>query len=173
MRKALSGILLGILSLMFIVTTAGSSNAAMDDGDVNNVSIGLIGYNARGADTSSNRNKEFVDLNVSANTNVNDLVITDRWGHSKGHIGSAGQCNSYKITDVGSLDHTVTLRVYVGEGSNAMSSDGKYVYRYMNSPESCGWHGHFIDNLGDRIWISKDGDSESSVFNFENGYTVN
>lgn len=171
MRKALSGILLGILSLMFIVTTAGSSNAAVDDGDVNNVAIDLIGYNARGNDTWFNRNKEFVDLKITAdNTNVDGLVITDAWGHDENHTGLAGQCNSYKISGVGVLNNGVTLRVYVGTGSAATS--GSYVYRYMNSSLDCGYRGHFINNLGDRIWISKDGDSESKSFNFENGYTV-
>ena len=161
MRKALSGIVLAILSIMFITFTTGSSNA-----DVPGLQIGAIGYNARGADTWFNRNKEYVDIkNISSDVmNLNGLVIEDNWAHTD---TSDSKCNTYTVGNV-VLNPNETLRVYIGNGTPAVS--GTYHYVYVGSKPGCGYRGHIINNLGDTIWISKGGVSESKSFSFENGY---
>ena len=178
MRKALSGILLGILSFMFIILTTGTSNA-----DVAGLKVTRVGYNAVGADTYMNRNSEYVDITASVTTDVKDLIVTDSWGHVNNADGVG--CNAYKVTTlpggVGSTDGTGTgtfllanhtLRVYVGYGRPAASDS--YHYLYMNSDyRQCGYNGHFINNMGDTLWITK-GTTESDSFSFDirRGYYV-
>lgn len=166
MKKILSALMVAA-STLAVVGIASASNAATLD-DVPGLAIGTIGYNARGNDTWFNRNKEFVDVkNVSDESlSVKDLVIEDAWAHAD---NSASTCNTYTVGDV-TLGAGETLRVYVGRGTAA--SSGSYHYAYMDSNPACGYHGHFINNLGDRIWIKKNGHAESKSFNFENGYTV-
>jgi len=166
MRKALSGIALAVLSLAFIAFTNGNANATVDSEDLE---ITQIGYNARGNDTRFNRNKEFVDIkNVGkSDANLEGFVLEDDWGHNtKGNT-----CNRYDVQDV-TLKPNQTLRIYVGDGTP--TSNDSYVYRYVNSPSHCGYHGHFLNNLRDTVWFTKKG---SRVFHksydFENGYTVN
>lgn len=179
MRKIISGLLMAVLALMFIAFTTGSSNAAT--GDVASLSIGTVGYNAVGADTFFNRNREFVDVVATSNTDVKDLVVTDSWGHFNNANGVG--CNAYKVTNflggVGAIDGTGTgtflpaghtLRVYVGSGVPAVNGTMHYVY--MNSHPTCGYHGHFINNLGDVLWISLGGNDESKTFNMHAGYYV-
>lgn len=168
MRKALSGILLGILSLMFIVTTAGSSNAAIP-----NLRITEIGYNARGADVEGNRNKEYVDIKNVASTAVsipvNGLKIQDQWARKT--TNNVKNCNTYMVNENLVLDQNETLRVYVGYGVPNFS--GTTHFRYMNSSQDCGYNGHFINNLGDTLWVTLGENVMAKSFNFENGYTVN
>jgi hypothetical protein len=174
MRKALSGILLGILSLMFIVTTAGSSNA-----DTVNVGLSIteIGYNARGVDSWGNRNKEYIEIKfvgtVANSIDLEGVEIRDSWATT--HAGS--DCNRYTIHGV-VLNNTETLRVYVGIGTNSATAVSGIHYRYMNhgvgTTVGCGYRGHFINNLADTINVVKGSDTYASKsFDFENGYTVN
>jgi hypothetical protein len=177
MRKALSGIALAVLSLMFIILTTGSSHAAMA-GELNDLTIEQIGYNARGVDYFQNRNKEFVDIhNPSGNGEVNldGLVLRD--GYAKNY---SGDCNRYVFNDF-KLSDGQTVRVYTGEGddSSVVRSDN-YWYKFMNhgynDTKNCGYRGHYINNLADTLYVTN-GDGSvtyaSKPFDFDNGYYVN
>lgn len=173
MRKVISGLLMAVLALMFIAFTTGSSNA-----DASNLSITQVGYNAIGADTYLNRNKEFVDVtNTTAGTvNVAGLDLTDTWSHNKGDNFEG--CNTFTVpaglVDT-NLDQGEILRIYMGDGTNTVSADGKYHIFYARSPESCGYHGHILNNMGDVVWIKLGTPVAVQKFrkyNFETGYTV-
>lgn len=165
MRKALSGMLLAVLSLAFIVLTTGSSNA-----DVTDLQFGVIGYNARGADNWFNRNKEYVDIkNVSsASINVKGLKVEDNWARND---DSDSTCNTYTVPSDVILAAGDTLRVYVGNGT--VATNGTYHYVYMNSKPGCGYHGHIFNNLGETVWFYFNGSSASKSYGFENGYYIN
>lgn len=166
MRKAMSGIALAVLSFVFLVVTAGSSNAATLD--VAGVHIGDVGYNARGNDSVWNRNKEYIDITLDAGVTSKDLdnfVITDKWGNDH----PSETCNKYTIQDVTLTDTVRTLRVYVGNGD--VTNGPVRFTRFMNS--GCGYHGHIFNNLGDTIYLKNGESVESKSYDFENGYYVN
>lgn len=174
MRKILSGLLMAVLALMFIAFTTGSSNA-----DASNLSITQVGYNAVGADTYLNRNKEFVDVtNVNpvldaAPVNVAGLTLTDTWSHNKGD--NFDGCNTFTVPANSAstlLKSGDVLRIYMGDGTNTVSSDSKYHIFYARSPEPCGYHGHVFNNMGDVVWVKLDNVQKFKKYNFEAGYTV-
>lgn len=165
MRKAMSGIALAVLSFAFIVLTAGSSHAAT----VNNLTIGEFGYNARGADSWFNRNKEYVTLkNTSgASLDLNGLVVTDNWGKSK--FADSPSCNTFKVNVSRILPVDGVIRIYVGNGTAV--STGSAQTAFMNS--RCGYKGHIFNNLGDDVWVFHGGDWKNKGYDFENGYHIN
>lgn len=172
MRKALSGILMGILAFAFVVLTTGSAQATTEFAHLD---IGTIGYNAVGSDVPANRNKEFVDVVASANYDVNGLVVTDSWGRQNNPDGVG--CNAYKVTDLPGTESTVlpaghTLRVYVGSGVPSFDGARNRFNVFMNSDIDCGDDGHFYNNLGDRAFIAKGTEVESRWYGFENGYYI-
>jgi hypothetical protein len=175
MRKVFSGIALAILSFVFLVVTAGSSTAATVATPFADLRIGTIGYNAVGADTFNNRNKEFVDIVAVTNANVGDLVVSDSWGRVNNPDGVG--CNAYKVTDLpGDATTTLpagyTLRVHVGFGDPTFDAAKSRYNVFMNSNDDCGYHGHFLNNLGDHVFIAKSTNVESRYYGFENGYYV-
>lgn len=175
MRKAFSGIALAVLGFVFLVVTAGSSHAAVVATPFAELQIGTIGYNAVGADTYANRNKEFVDIKAVVDFNINGLVVSDSWGRVNNPDGVG--CNAFKVTDLPSKDDTVlsaghTLRVYVGSGVPSFDDIRDRYNVFMNSDDDCGYHGQFFNNLGDRAVIANGTHVESRFYGFENGYYV-
>jgi hypothetical protein len=173
MRKALSGILLGILSLMFIITTAGSSNAAITD-----LAFGKVGYNAPGNDVYDNRNKEYVDIkntSLTSPVSVKGLKIQDSW--AKARPDYTRKCNNFTVdtlvSGITELPVGYTLRVYTGSGTPAVNTTWKYYYLYMDMPNYCGWNGHIYGNMEEIIWLSINGQTVSKSWNFKPGYYVN
>jgi len=169
MRKALSGIALAVLSLMFIILTTGSSHAAVDDGNVDGLKISKVGYNARGNDTSFNRNYEYVEItrddNAVAGLVIDSLWVKDQWAVNH----SDSTCNRYEVKNVTLAGDVKTIRVYMGSGVDRTVSN--VVYRFADS--KCGYHGHIFNNLGDTVYITMGDDSEKVSYDFENGYYVN
>ncbi|MFI6737425.1 hypothetical protein ACIBI9_31255 [Nonomuraea sp. NPDC050451] len=181
MRKALSGIMLAVLSLAFIVLTTGSGHAAV--ADVSNLSLGRTGYNTPGADTYWTRNDEYQDVTNTGATavDVNGLVFVDSWGKANNEDGVG--CNAYKVTSVpggaGSADGTGTgtflpaghtLRIYVGAGTPAFDGSKRH-YVYMNSNKVCGYNGHVFNNFPrETLWIGLGGSWKSKTYDFSGGY---
>jgi hypothetical protein len=165
MRKVFSGIALAVLSFAFVVLTAGSSNAAVA---VNTLTIGEFGYNARGADSWFNRNKEYVALrNTSAGTiDLNGLVVTDNWGKAK--FDDSPTCNTFKVTASRDLPANGVIRIYVGYG--VAVTTGANQTAFMNS--RCGYKGHIFNNLSDNVWVLHGGEWKSKGYDFDNGYYV-
>lgn len=152
---------------------ASASTAAAPIGDL---SITQVGYNANGADSFWNRNKEYVEITASADVNVKNLVVADSW--AKANAGdNAENCNTYTVTalpgvvEVGGM---VTLpagdkiRVYSGSGTPVKV--GGTFRLFMNS--KCGYRGHYLNNGGDTVWLSQAGNEEWFSYNFDNGYYV-
>jgi hypothetical protein len=146
--------------------------------EIGNLQITQVGYNANGADSVWNRNKEYVDIRQQGPdaADVKGLVVADSW--AKNHADdNPGNCNTYTVSsvpDVAEVDGKIllpvghTLRVYNGYGTPKTS--GTFHLVYANS--KCGYHGHIYNNGGDTVWLTKGGDSESFTYNFDNGYYV-
>ncbi|MGR6922663.1 hypothetical protein ACU635_51130 [[Actinomadura] parvosata] len=178
MKKTLIA-LMGALALM--LGGIASAVTASADADVDGLSIVNIGYNARGADSIWNRNKEYVDIQASVDVNVKGLKLYDGWG--KTHLDDARGCNRYEvaslpgITEVDgklTLQAGHTIRVHSGWGQPSVTGTRHNVY--MNSgagsKAGCGYHGHIWNNLVDTAYIALNGDEESAAYDFEDGYTV-
>ncbi|WP_101791041.1 hypothetical protein [Nonomuraea indica] len=160
---------------------AGAPASAAVGTDVPGLEIGTIGYNANGADTWWNRNKEYVDVvNVTdAPVDVKGLVVADGWAKQAGD-DNPKNCNTWTVNSVPGVTEVEgklmlpgrhTVRVYSGAGTPAVSGEGgRFHLVYMNS--KCGYRGHYLNNTGDTVWISKGGDSEAKTYNFDNGYYV-
>lgn len=149
--------------------------------DVPGLEIGTIGYNARGADVEGNRNNEYVDIANKTNSaiNVKDLLVRDSWAKGQ-NTSEAGACNTFKVTDLPGVEETAdevmlpaghVIRVYSGAGTPKTFGFGnKWHAVYKNS--TCGYNGHFWNNLGDTVWITLGSGSESKRYDFRFGYYV-
>lgn len=164
-----------------VLIWAGLASPSTAAADVPSLSIGTIGYNARGADTMTNRNSEYVDIaNTSpAAVDVKGLLVQDSWAHGKGD--KAGECNNYTVESLPGvtagadgavmLESGHVIRVYSGSGTpRTFGPAGKWHAVYMAS--ECGYNGHFWNNLGDTAWISLSGASEFKRYDFRFGYYV-
>lgn len=152
---------------------------------IDSLSIGRIGYNAYGADTLVNRNREYVEVTNTTDVavNVTDLLVQD--AYARGNDKTTG-CNTFKLTagklpvadgtDPDMLPGGHTLRVYMGDGTAAVDGTVHKVYR--NMPKYCGANGHVLNNTGkpvgawDTVWITLVGASKSKGYNFYFGYWV-
>lgn len=182
-------LILAAFALAFGGFTATASAAAPIDG----LRIGQIGYNAVGNDRPWNRNQEYVDVtNVSRTpVDVKDLTVRDSWSKRQGD-SYTGPCNTYKVTelpgvtvpdagpDAGKLllpaGHTV--RVYVGSGTPKVFGFGNRIHAvYMDhgvgASAGCGYHGHFLNNTHDTVWIKLGDREERKSYDFRRGYHVN
>jgi hypothetical protein len=147
---------------------AAASTAA---GPIDHLSITQVGYNANGADTWWNRNKEYVEITASDNVDVNGLVVADSW--AKANVSdNAEKCNTWTITALPGGGTTLLpgekIRVYSGSGT-AVKVGGTFRL-FMNS--KCGYRGHYLNNGGDTVWLSQAGNEEWFSYNFDNGYYV-
>jgi hypothetical protein len=184
-KKILTGALLAALPLT-LIAAAPAAHAARS-ADLTNVEIGLIGYNAYGADTASNRNQEFVEIRATgANVDLNGLLIQDAW--ARGNNRQIG-CNTARLgpnalpVAAGGTGSTLpagkTLRVHMGAGVPAIDRLGVY-HTYRNMPVRCGHNGHIFNNgpsanrwaPWDTAWITLGGVSKSKPYNYSFGYTT-
>jgi len=155
---------------------AGAPASASSVAPIDKLSITQVGYNANGADTWWNRNKEYVEITASEAVNVKNLVVADSW--AKANVGdNAEKCNTYTVAalpGVAEVGGEVTLpagdkiRVYSGSGTNVKV--GGTFRLFMNS--KCGLKGHYLNNGGDVVWLTQAGNEESFTYNFDNGYYV-
>ena len=155
--------------------------ASMASADVPGLSISQVGYNAVGADSYLNRNSEYVDIKASADTDVTGLRVQDSWRHATRSTYRAA-CNTFVVTtanvDPGLVheDKVVlpaghTLRVYVGSGTPAaFAPGGSYHSAYIDS--KCGYHGHFLNNDRDMVWIVLGDQSAWKGYDFRRGYYI-
>jgi hypothetical protein len=170
-----------VIAAAAVVLTLGSSGASAT-ADIPELSIGTIGYNARGADTEANRNSEYVDIaNTSdAAVNVKDLLVRDSWAKGQNAV-EAGACNTFKVASLPGVttgeDGAVMLpaghviRVYSGSGTpKVFGPGGKWHAVYKNS--TCGYNGHYWNNLGDTAWITLGAVSKFKRYDFRFGYYV-
>ena len=173
-----------LATILMLGLTAGMASAA---DDVPGLSIGVIGYNAYGADVAGNRNSEYVNI-VNSNTDAVDvkgLLVQDAW--ARGRDKTTG-CNTFTVKD-GTLPVEAnaapnmlpaghTLRIYVGDGSPSVS--GTVHKMFMHSWVKCGYNGHIFNNGAggnrfapwDVAWITLAGHSESKGYNFSFGYVA-
>lgn len=175
MRISKSAILLAgvVIAASLPASTASASTTA----GVDNLQITQVGYNANGADSWWNRNKEYVDITAAADVNVKGLTVSDSWAKSHSD-DNPKKCNTWTIDSlpgvVAGADGSLTLpaghkvRVYNGVGTPAVS--GVYHLVYANS--KCGYHGHVYGNGGDTVWLTQGSNEESFTYNFDNGYYV-
>jgi hypothetical protein len=184
MRKALSGILLGILSFMFIVTTAGSSNAADIDPVKANVKIVRVHYNSKGVDLDNNAWQEGVLIrnnNATGSVNLSDFRIRDTYKSSVNTSDWQDRfTNSCSLT--GNLPAKET--VYVTSSSVAYDSYARRIaanqYIYCDfAGKGKGHNGGIFNNMGDTAYVQyKDTDetqhtTSAKSYGFDNGYYVN
>ena len=168
----------GVLALMFGGLSLPAASAAAG---VEGLAIVNLGYNARGADTVWNRNKEYVDIKAFANVDVKGLKLYDAWG--KANQDDERGCNRFEVTSlpgITEVDGKVTLpaghtiRIHSGWGNPSVTGTRHNVY--MNSGAGsklgCGYHGHIWNNLVDTAHIELNGNEESETYDFEAGYTV-
>ncbi|MEU6725452.1 hypothetical protein ABZ917_17230 [Nonomuraea wenchangensis] len=170
-----SAAILSAAALAATLTVAGATSASAA-APVDNLRITQVGYNANGADTWFNRNKEYVDVLAEADVDVKGLTVSDSW--AKNHADdNPKKCNTFTVTSlpgVAEVDGKLILpaghkvRVYNGAGTPAVS--GSYHLVYANS--KCGYHGHFYGNGGDTVWLTQGANEESFTYNFDNGYYV-
>lgn len=180
MKKIISGIAVAALSLVLLAVTA-PAQARSADADA--LQIGVIGYNARGVDTWLNRNQEFVDIvNTSDKpVNVYGLRVEDSWAHRMGAEG-AGRCNNFTVTELPGVEKDDeakklelpaghVIRVYVGAGQpKTFGPDGRWHAVYMD--HKCGYRGHFLNNLGDTVYVKLNAAEKYKRYDFRYGYTV-
>lgn len=183
--KILKVVAAAAVSLAMLAVTAPAAHASK--ADVPNLSIGIIGYNAYGADVAGNRNAEFVEIRTDAvPVDLNGLLIQDAWARGNGRTFG---CNTARIgpnslpAEGGGTGSTLpagkTLRVHMGAGVPAIDGAGVY-HAYRNMPVQCGFNGHVLNNKPsanmwapwDTVWITKGGVSESKSYNYSRGYTT-
>jgi len=182
LRRILDGIVLAVAAVLLMALTAPTAHAAARR-DIDGLQIGTIGYNARGADTWLNRNAEFVDI---ANTsdkpvNVYGLRVEDSWAHRMGAEG-AGKCNNFTVTELPGVEKDDeakklelpaghVIRVYVGAGQpKTFGPGGRWHAVYMD--HKCGYRGHFLNNLGDTVYIKLNAAEEYKRYDFRRGYYI-
>lgn len=166
-----------LLAAAVLAAGLAASAPASAAAPIDNLAISQVGYNAVGADTWFNRNKEYVDITAAADVNVKGLTVADSWAKNHADDNPKG-CNTFTIDSLPGVvpgpDGSVTLqagrkvRVYVGSGTPAVS--GSYHLVYANS--KCGYRGHIFNNGGDTVWLTQGSNEESFSYNFDNGYYV-
>jgi hypothetical protein len=182
----------GVLALMLggiTASTASASAAAPIDG----LRIGHINYDAAGPDNMANRNQEFVDIvnDGTADKNVKGLVFEDAYRHGN-PTSRERACNKLVVKSLPDADgNRVTvlpaghiLRIYVGSAPTspkAFTRSGKTIHPvYIDSPERCGYKGHFLNNnppssgrgAWDTVWITLDDQVESKSYQAYGGHFV-
>lgn len=161
--------------------------SASSTADLAALDITAVGYNAYGADTSANRNSEYVDIkNVSAApVNVAGLLVQDAWARGNNRTS---RCNTATIAagalpvaegaPADMLPAGATLRVHMGSGTAGVRDGVHRVFRDM--PTQCGHNGHVFNNgpssnrwaPWDTVWVTLGGASESKSYNFSFGYVA-
>jgi hypothetical protein len=185
MRKALSGILLGILSLMFIVTTAGSSNAAVD-ADKTKLKIVRVHYNSKGVDLVNNAWQEGVLIKNTNGTDTTalDLTVFRIRDTYKSSVNTSDWQDRFTNSCplVGTLPAGQT--VYVTSSSAAYASyanritANQYIYCDFDG-NGKGHNGGIFNNMGDTAYVQyRDPDgtqhtTSAKSYGFDNGYYVN
>src|SRR5690349_5504300 len=93
-----SAAILSAAALAATLTVAGATSASAA-APVDNLRITQVGYNANGADTWFNRNKEYVDVLAEADVDVKGLTVSDSW--AKSHADdNPKKCNTFTITSL-------------------------------------------------------------------------
>ncbi|MFC4006660.1 hypothetical protein ACFOY2_05470 [Nonomuraea purpurea] len=186
MRISKSAVLLAA-----VVATAGltgsPASATSTTAPIAALDITAIGYNAYGADTSTNRNAEFVEVKNVTETPVNvaNLLLQDAW--ARGRDKTTG-CNTFKLAAgvlpvasggvADELPSGAVLRIHMGAGTPGVDrANVRHVYANMRT--ACGYNGHIFNNgpsgsnkwaAWDTAWITLGSDSESKSYNFSFGY---
>lgn len=156
-----------------------------------------VGYNANGADNSSNRWKEYIDLkNTSGHAvNVKGWSTQDAWAdNANGNTPDAGDCNT-AVFSAGSgaayfqhlgADNPDTpaveteglwlpagqfIRVYSG---GSVDTQNNSWHSIALNKSACGYQGHYLGNGGDSIFLKNaDGDLVTKfTYDFDNGYYI-
>lgn len=180
-RKILTLSAAFLATILMLGLSAGTATASPTD--VPGLTISQVGYNAVGNDREWNRNSEYVDVTNTSETDAVDvkgLVVADSWAHRRADDND-NNCNTWKIDalpaagpgDAGTLMLPAkhTIRVYTGAGvPKAFGENGRFHAVYMNS--RCGYHGHYLNNGGDTVWISRGADAESFTYDFDSGYYI-
>jgi hypothetical protein len=173
MRK----LILALVAAAAVLGTAVPATAA----DLPDLSISRVGYNANGADVWTNRNQEYVDVtNVgTVPVDVKGLTVEDSWARAAGDDNPRG-CNTYTVASLPGVVETDgqvllpvghTVRVYTGSGTAAVfGTGGRFHAVFMNS--RCGYHGHYLNNGADTVYVSLGGAAESLSYDFGNGYYI-
>ena len=177
MRKALSGILLGVLALMFVVLTTGSSSATpvvTPTPTVVKVEITRINYNANGADTLANRWKEGVYFKNVGTTDVN---VTGWRVHDTYKNADDEYTNDFVIRKLNGNDVILqpgkSVLVTPASGTDHVTANGNTYVFYYNFTDK-GYNGHVWNNISDTVFLK----NASGVlvhrmsYSFENGYYV-
>lgn len=149
---------------LFGVPASASSVAVPDSNDLKIVAVGT---DAMGADSYSNRNREFVKFqNVSGgDLDIANVLVEDNWAHSKTVDGDAHSCNTYKIVDLPDNAGTTIangeyVTVFNGSrwGGNRKLVNGTVVeYQlFANSDRDCGTEGQYFNNNNDAVYVTTD-----------------
>lgn len=168
--------------LVLVGATAAQSAAAPE------LAIVKVGYNANGADTVSNRWKEYIDLkNVSGGPlDVMGWFTQDAWADStNGDEAEPGDCNTaiFAADKLPFLDPSSEgaddlmlpaghiIRVYTGGLPD--TSDNSLHHMVINK-SACGYNGHYLGNGGDTVYVKKaDGTLVTKfTYSFDNGYWI-
>lgn len=165
MRLNKSAILLSafVAALALFGVPASATSVAVPDGD--DLKIVAVGTDAMGADSFSNRNREFVKFqNVSGgDLDMAGVLVEDNWAHARTLAHDDHTCNTYKIVD---LPDNATTTIANGEyvtvfngsrwGGNRKLVNGATVeYQlFANSDRDCGTEGQYFNNNNDAVYVS-------------------
>ncbi|MEV4078939.1 lamin tail domain-containing protein [Nonomuraea fuscirosea] len=189
MLRIFTSAILAVLAAVAAATLlALPTSAAAPSGEL---AFAKVGYNANGADTLSNRWKEYIDLkNVTGSpVNVDGWFTQDAWAHAEhGDTTGDNACNTavftkmalrYLNTDADNdgtddglwLPAGDVIRVYTA-GADDATAAGPHTMA-INKP-GCGYNGHYLGNGGDTIRVKKKDGTLVAIFtySFEHGYWI-
>jgi hypothetical protein len=161
-------ILLSLMAVAGLLLSLGAITAPAQAADTD-VKIVRISMDAVGADTLTNRWREFVDFkNVGdAEVNVKGWVLTDKWSHNNDNNPKG--CNTItfrkatSVTDAGGFQHLSThddglwlpkghtIRVYTGGDEDSTDNT---LHTVAINKANCGYKGHYLNNNADRVFLS-------------------
>ncbi|MEU4577459.1 hypothetical protein [Nonomuraea sp. NPDC023979] len=138
-----------------------ATSAAAVAPDSDDLRIVRVGTDAMGADSYSNRNREYVTFkNVSDHAvDIANVLVEDNWAHGRTLANRSHSCNTYKITDL--PDNSTTelaageyVTVFNGVRAGGDHKAGSEYRLYADSDVDCGTAGQFYNNDADTAWVT-------------------